>query len=236
MKDKFILFYMIGCGYCDLFEPIWNNLKNNYSNDFDFVKYESNDMINSLEAKEIQNTLNMNITGFPSIFCNVDNKYYKYEGNREEDDLINFIKSKKNNDLINFIKPTKNNDVKFFYFYLKNCSWCEKFSDVWDKIKSTFDCYECEKSDINNSSEAMEIQNDLNLRIKTYPSIFIKVNNLYYKYNGERTFEEILQYIAQIIDKNKSQNGGNINYRNKYKKYKEMYYELLDKYNKTKFI
>ena len=240
MKDQFILFYMIGCGYCDLFEPTWNNLKNNYSNVYDFVKCESNDLNKSTEASEIQRQLNMDITGFPSIFCNVDNKYYKYEGNRKEEDLINFIKSKKTNTNENISEnrnEIKNNDIKFFYFYMENCPWCKKFSDVWEQIKLKYNCYECERSDIKKSPEAKEIQNTLDLRIKTYPSIFIKVNNLYYKYNGERTLEKILEYIAKIIHKNKSQNGGNggnFDYRNKYKKYKEMYFELLEKYNKIK--
>jgi len=221
MKDQFILFYGINCGYCKDFKSTWNTLKNNHSNEYDFIECESKEFNNSKIAHEIQRELNMNITGVPSIFCKVDNKYYYYEGNREEEDLINFIKSKKNN-----------NDVKFYYFYMENCPWCIKFSDEWNKIKSKYDHYECERSDMKNSSEAKEIQDTLDLRIKTYPSIFIKVNNLYYKYNGERTLEKMLEYIAKIIHKNKSQKGGNIDYRNKYKKYKEMYFELLEKYNK----
>lgn len=227
MKDKFILFYMNGCRYCDLFEPTWNNLIKSYSNDYDFVKCESNDLNNSKEASDIQRQLNMNITGFPSIFCKVNDKYYYYEGNRKEEDLVNFIKSKKNDD-----SKIENDEIKFYYFYMEKCPWCEKFSGVWNEIKSKYDHYECERSEIKQSSEANEIQSTLDLRIKTYPSIFIKVNNLYYKYNGERTLEKILEYIAKIL--NKSQNGGNIDYRNKYKKYKEMYFELLDKYNKIK--
>lgn len=235
-KDKFILFYMIGCGHCNRFEPTWNNLKNNYLNVYDFIKCESNDLNNSREAHDIQTQLNMNIDGFPSIFCKVDNKYYYYEGNREEEDLINFIKSKKTNKSENKSENIiEKNDIKFFYFYMENCKWCKEFSNVWEQIKSEkYDCYECERSNIKKSPEAKEIQNTLDLRIKSYPSIFIKVNNLYYKYNGERTLEKILEYIARIIHKNKSQNGGNFNYRNKYKKYKEMYFELLEKYNKIK--
>ena len=154
MKDQFILFYMIGCRYCDLFEPIWNKLKNNYSNEYNFIKCESNELNNSKEAHEIQTKLNMNITGFPSIFCKVDNKYYYYEGNRKEEDLINFIKSKKNNNTNKNDINIDNNDVKFYYFYMEKCPWCIKFSDEWNKIKSKYDHYECERSDMKNSSEA----------------------------------------------------------------------------------
>jgi glutaredoxin len=228
MKDKFILFYMNGCYYCDLFKNTWTELKQNTN--YDFIEYESNELQNSNDAKEIGiNT----ITGFPSIYCNVNQKYYKYEGNRTKEDLIKFIESKKNNsnNSNNLNNNSINNDIKFYYFYMNNCKYCNQFNSLWNNIKSKYQSYECDKSHLNESTTAQKIQSTLNLKITSFPSIFIKINDKYYKYEGKRTMEKILEYIEKIIN-NKVQKGGKVNYRYKYKKYKEMYYDLLDKYNK----
>lgn len=217
MKDRFILFYMDGCHYCDLFKPTWDRLEKNHSNKYDFTRYESNELEKSKDIENIKKQLNLSIDGFPSIFCKVKDKYYKYDGNREEEDLLKFIES-------------KNNGIKFYYFYMDGCNWCKEFTDVWNEIKKIFDYYECERSNIKESKEANEIQEKLNINIKTFPAIFIEINGTYYKYDGDRTLENILKFI----DTNRIQKGGSDKYRYKYKKYKHMYFEILDKYNKLK--
>lgn len=251
MKSQFILFYMNGCGYCVMFEPIWNELKNNHGNKYDFIKCESDNLNSSKEAQDIKAQLNIDITGFPSIFCKVDNKYYKYEGNRTEEDLLNFVESKTNKSIKDesikdkSIKDKSNSssdisisdnskkNVKLYYFYMNNCKWCEKFNSLWEDLKDLFANYECESSNIENSKEAEKIKSTLNLQIDSFPAIFIKINDLYYKYNGERTMRNILKFIAKVIKKDKLiQKGGKVDYRNKYKKYKQMYFEVLDKLNK----
>ena len=59
------------------------------------------------------------------------------------------------------------------------------------------------------------------MEIGSFPAIFIRIGKDYYKYEGERTLESILSFVeSAIIKKKYVQNGGIIDYRNKYKKYK----------------
>lgn len=241
-SSKFILFYMIGCGFCEIFEPTWAKLQNKYGNKYEFIKCEQENLNNSIEAKGIKKQLNIEITGFPSIFCKVGEEYHKYEGNRTEKDLLNFIESKseKSDEIENeeneeniSISDNSAKNVKLYYFYMNQCKWCQQFESIWNELKTKFDNYECENELIHESNEAEIIKSTLNLKIDSYPCIFIKINNLYYKYNGPRTMNDVLRFIAEVIKKNKLiQRGGKINYRNKYKKYKQMYIEVLDKFNK----
>lgn len=228
MTVKLLLFYMDGCGWCEKFKPIWNELQNKTS--YEFYQCESNDLDNSKEAKEIQTEYGHEITGFPTIFIQINNIYHKYDGDRTYDNIIEFINKYKDNN-------NKNDNISLYYFYMNGCSWCNKFKPVWDKLKekTNFKLNEIEKNNINSSKEAEYIKSN-NYEIKTYPSIFIKINNKIYKYEEARTIKDILNFIKNKLNykKNNIQNGGDksIKYRNKYKKYKKMYVELLNKYNK----
>ena len=94
-------------------------------------------------------------------------------------------------------------NVKLYYYYMNNCSWCEKFKPVWDELnkKTDYKFHECEKNELENDKKATKIQKALNLKITSFPSIFIKINRDYYKYEGERTLEKILEFIENILIK-----------------------------------
>jgi glutaredoxin len=240
---------MDGCGWCERFKPTWQELKNKSS--YDFYECESNDLDKSKEAKDIEKKHGYNITGFPTIFIQINNIYHKYEGNRTKEHIIEFInkykdndndkdndKDKDNEDNNNDYNINNNtNNISLFYFYMNGCGWCNKFKPVWDELKKIkyFKFKEIERNEIDKSKYAEDIISN-NYEIKSFPSIFIKINNKVYKYEGERTQKDILKFINNNLDdkENNNQSGGgnNVNYRNKYKKYKKMYSDILNKYNK----
>jgi len=242
MVVKLYLFYMNGCGWCDRFKPTWEELKQ--KTDYEFYECESDNLSTSEEAKEIQSKLNTQIKSYPSIFIKINDNYYNYDGERTVNDIKKFIqyKNQDKNQNKNIVKSFKDSvvdivadTVKLFLFHMDGCGWCDEFKPTWEKLqkKTKFDFYECERDNITNSKEAEEIQSTLDLKITSYPSIFIKIGNEYFKYDGSRSIENILKFIAEKLKKKHLiQNGGKIDYRDKYKKYKKMYAELLTKYNK----
>jgi hypothetical protein len=120
---------------------------------------------------------------------------------------------------------------------MNGCSWCDKFKPIWEQLRkeTNYKFYECVRDNIKYSKQAQKIQSQLDMQIKSFPAIFIRIGKDYYKYEGERSLEAILNFVGSVINKKKYlQNGGIIDYRNKYKKYKTMYLEILEKYNKIK--
>lgn len=224
---------MNGCGWCDRFMPTWNKLKENKV--CKLYECESSNQNNSIEAKQIIEQLNTEISSYPSIFLEVDGKYKEYQGDRTYENVLNFIKenSQKRISQLNNLKNT----IELFLFHMNGCGWCDRFMPIWDKLQekmTDYKYYSCERSDLNDSKEAQIIQEKLGY-IKSFPSIFIKVGDEYFKYNGSRSVNDIVKFINEKIKKVKLvQNGGVIDYRFKYKKYKEMYSELLTKYNQLK--
>jgi thiol-disulfide isomerase/thioredoxin len=223
---------MNGCGWCDRFMPVWNKLKDNKV--CKLYECESSNQNNSIEAKQIEEQLNTQISSYPSIFLEVNGKYKAYQGNRSYEDVVKFIKehSQKAQSNLNIISDA----IELFLFHMNGCGWCDKFMPVWNKLqekKKDYKYYSCEREDLDNSNEAKIIQEKLGY-IKSYPSIFIKIGDDYFKYNGQRSVNDIVKFINEKVKKNKLiQSGGVIDYRIKYKKYKEMYSELLTKYRKV---
>jgi hypothetical protein len=151
--------------------------------------------------------------------------------------------------------------VKIIYFFMKGCGWCEKFLPQWNLLKQNLDIndelkeikhYEFESSELENNKIAKKIKKYV--KIEGFPTIVLKINNIYYKYDGDRTFYNIFDFIRiklkentdleleilSIIEKNLKdfkkaseelkQSGGNKrNYRKKYHKYKKLYLESLKK-------
>jgi thiol-disulfide isomerase/thioredoxin len=233
MSVKLCFFYMDGCGWCDKFMPVWNKLKQNKV--CELYECESSNQNNSIEAKEIESQLKTEISSYPSIYLQVNGKYKEYEGNRSYEDVLNFIKENSQKSQTNLNNLTSS--VQLFLFHMNGCGWCDRFMPVWEKLqekKKDYKYYDCERADLDNSNEAKIIQEKVGY-IKSYPSIFIKIGNEYFKYEGPRSVNDIVKFINEKVKKEQFlQSGGVIDYRLKYKKYKEMYSNILTKYNELK--
>jgi thiol-disulfide isomerase/thioredoxin len=224
---------MNGCGWCDKFKPTWDKLKENKI--CKFYECESSNQNNSIEAKQIEEQLNTEISSYPSIYLEVNGKYKEYQGDRSYDDVLNFVKQY--NQKSDSVSNNLSGSVELFLFHMNGCGWCDRFMPIWEKLqekKKDFKYYSCEREDIDNSNEAKIIQEKVGY-IKSFPSIFIKVGDEYFKYDGPRSVNDIVKFINEKIKKEKFiQSGGVIDYRLKYKKYKEMYSNILTKYNELK--
>ena len=148
----------------------------------------------------------------------------------------------------------------FYYCNLFNPTW-EELCEKLDKKMINFNKYE--RAEINIRDTPTRIQTEYGKSINSFPTILIKLNNKYYKYQEERTFNSIINFILHKLDENDilykylhekfgeiitknnlfndnngKMNGGmknnKVNYRTKYKKYKQMYADLAIKYNDLK--
>ena len=83
-STKIILYYTNNCGWCHKFLPTWEKLKINLSNDYIFEEYECSN-INQESCK--------NISRFPTIIFTKNNKDIEYTGNREYENILNYLKN-----------------------------------------------------------------------------------------------------------------------------------------------
>lgn len=84
----FVKFFAPWCGYCKRLSPIWNILRQKFSNDnsVKIFKVDCNSDVN----KELCN--DKNIEGFPTLILYKDGtKISEYSGSRSLEDLTDFI-------------------------------------------------------------------------------------------------------------------------------------------------
>ena len=143
---------------------------------------------------------------------------------------------------------------------MEGCGWCKKFLPEWEEIKQKIDSrelkglkhYEFKSSELKENKRAIKIQQ--HVKVDGFPTIVVKIGDNYFKYEGDRTMFNILDFITnkmkenikleadiinnlqEIIAKNKKENssikqlgGKRLNYKKKYHKYKELYFESLKK-------
>jgi thiol-disulfide isomerase/thioredoxin len=84
-NPQLITFTAEWCGHCQRFQPVLNELKNNSKLKVDFINYDSEKDKNIINEYKIQ--------GYPTIMLNYKNKLIEYQGNRDEQSIINFINS-----------------------------------------------------------------------------------------------------------------------------------------------
>jgi thiol-disulfide isomerase/thioredoxin len=117
------------------------------------------------------------------------------------------------------------------------CGHCKSFVDVWEKLINelpgvTFKKYE---HTTENDKEKKEFEKN---NINSFPTIIITTQNKQ-QYKGERTFEAIKEFIENLNSENakpsddmeihedeEMQDGGGIDYKYKYEKYKSKYEAL----------
>ncbi len=152
----------------------------------------------------------------------------------------------------------ENIGVKIIYFFMEGCGWCKKFLPEWELIKQKIDSnelkgfkhYEFERNELKVNKRAIKIQR--HVEVEGFPTIVIKIGDTYYKYEGERTIYNIIDFIKDKIKENaklqlkvidileekiielkkehksiRQEGGKKTDYKKKYHKYKELYYEGL---------
>ena len=94
-KDKFVKYYMDGCGHCEDLEPIWKLVENRIKKEND----NNNVIIVQLNANFMDNADVPNVEGFPTISMIKGGRKIEHKGARTEDAIMDFFK--KNNLLTN---------------------------------------------------------------------------------------------------------------------------------------
>ncbi len=127
-------------------------------------------------------------------------------------------------------------DLEVIYCYMNGCGWCDKFEPIWQELKTHETMKGCSGKVQYSAKERQQLNDpkysELDNHVKGFPTILVKINNTIHKYEGNRTVEDILKFIANKLQ---MQTGGmSVDYRTKYKKYKKMYAEIVTKYNALK--
>jgi thiol-disulfide isomerase/thioredoxin len=108
--------------------------------------------------------------------------------------------------------------------------------ESWQEIKQKLTKVDGYKVTCYNKSEK-ECTEAEKQTIDGWPTIMVKINEGVYKYNGGRNYKELEESIKRGIIQQKNGDelvGGNIKYHNvdykeKYKKYKKLYFDLMNK-------
>ena len=86
-KPKLILFKAEWCGHCRNFKDSWNTLQKNL-NTIDFVTYDADSDESVMEEYKVQ--------GFPTLIFQKDDKLVEFNGDRNIDNIISFVKENLN--------------------------------------------------------------------------------------------------------------------------------------------
>jgi thiol-disulfide isomerase/thioredoxin len=165
---------------------------------------------------------------------------------KEKDNKENTKESKENNDKILvllyanwcghcrdfYVKDNKGNPLEF--------SEIDKNKVSWQKVKKECDIktLQFEESELKNGGKVDGVDlKDLHEYVNSWPTIVMleKQGDKYKilkQFKGSRNnIKDIKEFITECTEPFKiKQDGGSVNYRHKYKKYKVMYRDLLTKY------
>ena len=87
-KDKFVKYYMDGCGHCDDLEPIWKLVESRINKEHQ----NSNVIIVQINANFMDNANIPNVEGFPTISMIKGGKKMDHNGARTEEAIMSFFK------------------------------------------------------------------------------------------------------------------------------------------------
>ena len=82
-KNSLYLFKAEWCGHCKNFKSTWNKLKNELDDKINFITYDS--------SKDASIIKEYNIQGYPTIILKQNDKAIEYMGNRNINDIKEFI-------------------------------------------------------------------------------------------------------------------------------------------------
>jgi len=87
-KDKFVKYYMDGCGHCDDLEPIWKLVESRINKE-----HQNSDVtIVQINANFMDNANIPNVDGFPTISMIKGGKKMDHNGMRTEEAIMSFFK------------------------------------------------------------------------------------------------------------------------------------------------
>lgn len=94
-KKKLCYHFAEWCAHCQQFKPTWSKIKKYCSkNNIEFVEINHTDKDNIVVYPECNLKSTNKINGFPTIlFESIDGKIVEYQGNRDYDNLLYFIKN-----------------------------------------------------------------------------------------------------------------------------------------------
>lgn len=82
-KIELILVKTTWCGYCKRFLPVWNTLKEQYENKFNFTMYDGD-----TDKSKIKH---LKVDGYPTILIKKNNTIRNYNGPREMEHMIDLL-------------------------------------------------------------------------------------------------------------------------------------------------
>lgn len=86
-------------------------------------------------------------------------------------------------------------NFKLYYFYHPSCGYCKQFKPVWDKLSQL---YQSMGSNITQMVDVTQPENE-NLTfyysINKYPTIILSSKNKNLEYTGNRSFENINNFV-----------------------------------------
>lgn len=109
-----------------------------------------------------------------------------------------------NNEPINSINdPYKiqNSSFTVYYFYSPKCGWCQKFTPIWNDIVNNLN----NNNNIKFLAINAENTNNENLmfyhNVNKFPSIIVVTPNKNIEYTGNRTYNDLYDFILKSINK-----------------------------------
>jgi len=96
-KPLFIDFYANWCGHCKTLAPEWEKLITNIkkeNTDVALVSIEADALKKEEDLIKMMKELNLEVSGFPTIGAVINKKFTSYEGERNAEAMLDYIKTK----------------------------------------------------------------------------------------------------------------------------------------------
>ena len=126
-------------------------------------------------------------------------KYKRFTANKGFMDRVRkskfsyLVKDKKKGSLKKPKKTVRKKLNKLMYFYMNGCGWCDKFTPTWNKL--------IKKNNRDKKVTMVKINGPNNLimtkkyKVKKFPTIIFLKDNKPYTYDGDRSLDDLLDFI-----------------------------------------
>jgi thiol-disulfide isomerase/thioredoxin len=162
---ELIYFYMNGCHYCEQFNPVWNEFRENVNeNMIKTLRFGGHEIDNRDTPQRIITEYGKEIEGFPTVLLKLDDKFYNFDKDRTVKSLAEFIMEK-----------LDENDK--LYKYLN-----DKFSELKNNIEKddknkNYDPFNCNGKQ-NGGMKNVDYRNKYKKYKQMYAELAIKYNEL----------------------------------------------------------